>query len=501
MAYTIGSANGKKKAEELKVGESWDNPADGSTWTKKEDGSVSVKHQGVTTDNAYKPTTSTTSGNSQYSSGNSIDYGTLGKQQMAEGADWKTVLNTYNARNNKALTTAGLEKYANDEIQQELWNYIMQQQNNSNSTSDYMQGFNDVYSEEKPTYNAKYDAQMEAMLNKILNREDFSYDAQSDPLYQQYAATYRREGDRAMRDTMAEAAASAGGMNSYAITAAQQANNYYNSQLNDKIPELYQLAYEMYLQDKESQVQDLGLLQSMDATQYNRYRDTMQDYYNDKNFAYGLYSDAVQQGNWDKNFNYNQAINERDFSYNSAQDTITNQWKDKYYNREGLWHNQEIERDDAAIKREEEANEKAEARDLAISMLELGVMPSADVLKVADLSDADAQAILSGVKSQMASRKSSGSSPNSNTKNEKEKDDPELVVTPENEESVNKSLVEKAAKETNSPNLTEDSLLGMLELGWIEYDDKENKFKRTYDFGKSGGGIGFDILNNGIIGL
>ena len=100
----------------------------------------------------------------------------------------------------------------------------------------------------------------------------------NDPLYQQYAKMYQREGDRAMKETLAEAAAGAGGMNTYAITAAQQANNYYNSQLNDKIPELYQLAYDMYINDKESKVQNLGILQNMDATQYNRYRDTINDY-------------------------------------------------------------------------------------------------------------------------------------------------------------------------------------------------------------------------------
>ena len=83
------------------------------------------------------------------------------------------------------------------------------------------------YEEEKPVYNSKYDAQTEALLNEILNREDFSYDAMNDPLYQQYAAMYQREGDRAMKETLAEAAAGAGGMNTYAITAAQQANNYY----------------------------------------------------------------------------------------------------------------------------------------------------------------------------------------------------------------------------------------------------------------------------------
>jgi hypothetical protein len=113
---------------------------------------------------------------------------------------------------------------------------------------------------------------------------------------------YQREGDRAMRDTLAEVAMGAGGMNSYAVTAAQQAQNYYNSQLNDKIPELYQLAYDMYIGDKQSKIQDLGILQNMDATEYARHMDTVGDWQNDRNFAYGVYQDYISRN--DNNSRY-----------------------------------------------------------------------------------------------------------------------------------------------------------------------------------------------------
>lgn len=515
MAYTIGSDKGKKKAEEMKAGESWSNPADGSTWKKNNDGSVSVTHQGVTTNNAYKPS-STPSGNSQYSTGNNTDYGTLGKQQMASGADWKTVLGTYNARNNKALTTEGLGQYANDALQQEMWDYITANMSNPNAVSDYMSGFNDVYSEEKPTYNAKYDAQMEAMLNKILNREDFSYDAQSDPLYQQYEAMYRREGDRAMRDTMAEAAASAGGMNSYAITAAQQANNYYNAQLGDKIPELYQLAYEMYLQDKESQVQDLGLLQSMDATQYNRYRDTMSDYYNDKNFAYGLYSDAVQQGNWDKNFNYNQAINERDFSYGSAQDTITNNWKGKEWDNYTAQQKLENERYDAQWNNtlsqqelEKQRYDQEIARESVLNLLEMGQMPDAALLEAAGMDSAYANAYLKGVQSQMASKSSGGSSSSSSSSKKKkvddDGDDDPVVYTPKSPAKLNDGSVEGLGiGMVNDATLKEIAMKGGLttdEKGGVYWADGWNKDNWQERVKPPFSNLATDILMNGLYNL
>lgn len=156
----------------------------------------------------------------------------------------------------------------------------------------------------RPSYKSSYTDRIDALLDQILNRDGFSYDAEKDPMFQQYQTMYNREGDRAMQDTLAAAASGAGGMNSYAITAAQQANDYYSTQLMDKMPELYQMAYEMYLTDIDNQVRDLGLLQDMDQTQYNRYRDTMGDWENDRNFAYQQYRDDVADSQWQTNFDY-----------------------------------------------------------------------------------------------------------------------------------------------------------------------------------------------------
>lgn len=305
-----------------------------------------------------------------YSGYLNTDYGTLGQQQMANGASWQDVLATYNSRNNKASTTAGLEKYANDDIQQMMWNYIQ-----DNMKSESQQEAQDQYNKwlteyeqnnPKEEYNGKYDSQIDALLSQILNRDDFSYDAMNDPLYQQYAKMYQREGDRAMKETMAEAAAGAGGMNTYAMTAAMQANNYYNSQLNDRIPELYQLAYNMYLQDKESKVQDLGLLQNMDATQYSRYRDTINDYYKDKNFAYGAYYDALQQGNWLTNQNYNSMVDNR--NWNNDQYWANKEWD---YNDE--WKNKEYTDNRADIEYERTQAEEDEAKALIDWYIQNGV--------------------------------------------------------------------------------------------------------------------------------
>lgn len=327
-----------------------------------------------------------------------VDYGTIGKNQMANGASWEEVLDTYNRRYNKAANTVGLEQYSNDELQNMMLQYVNQQK----AIEQYQNMMNDYERENPKPTEPESDPRIDKLLNEILNREDFSYDPMDDPLYKQYKEAYLREGDRAMRNTLAEAAAGAGGMNTYAITAAQQAQNNYIAQLNDKIPELYQLAYQMYINDKESKVQDLGILQDMDATQYNRYRDTINDYYKDKDFAYGAYYDGVQQGNWQTQFDNN------------------NYWNQTTFDNDNYWKGQELElkKDEIAYNRDKYDEETAYNRDVYDKesaqqkvqyLIELGVMPDIKDIELAEWSVDEVRAAVSSVQAALAKKnKSSG---------------------------------------------------------------------------------------------
>ena len=190
----------------------------------------------------------------------------------------------------------------------------------------------------QPTYTSQYEAQIDALLNDILNREQFSYDVETDPLYQQYKTMYNREGTRAMNDTLASVASGAGGMSSYAITAASQANDYYNAQLNDKIPELYQLAYSMYMNDLGAQRDDLSMLQSAESMDYSKYLDSLNQWNTDRDFAYGQYRDSVSDWENDRNFAYNQYRDEMgdyqwgtEFNYNAGRDQVADsQWQQEF---------------------------------------------------------------------------------------------------------------------------------------------------------------------------
>lgn len=81
--------------------------------------------------------------------------------------------------------------------------------------------------------------------DKIANQQDFSYDAEQDPVYKALRQTAIRDSKRAMEDTLARASVGTGGVpSSYAVAAAQQAADNYMGQLGDAVPTLYQKALE-----------------------------------------------------------------------------------------------------------------------------------------------------------------------------------------------------------------------------------------------------------------
>lgn len=154
-------------------------------------------------------------------------------------------------------------------------------------------------------YSSQYGSQIDAMLNALLNREPFSYNKDDDPLYQQYKESYTRAGNRAMQDTLAQVSARTGGIaSSYGTSASQQAYNNYMAELANKVPELYQLAYSMYMDDIAQDRADLDTVLGIDNMYYDRYRDTVGDSQWQQTFDYNASRDQVADSQWQQQFNY-----------------------------------------------------------------------------------------------------------------------------------------------------------------------------------------------------
>lgn len=211
-----------------------------------------------------------------------------------------------------------------------------------------------------PTYESKYGDTIDSLMQDILNRDEFSYDHTTDPLYASYAKQYTREGKRATADALGEAASATGGMpSSYAVTAASQAGDYYAAQLADKIPELYQIAYDKYLNEYQMKLSDLNAAQGLEQFNYGMHQDKLSQYNRDREFDYAKWLDEYEMGQNDietlrglRNDEYEQYLTQlgqyntdRNFSYSQLLDEIDSQANEREEKRQAELTQYEREQD------------------------------------------------------------------------------------------------------------------------------------------------------------
>lgn len=123
-------------------------------------------------------------------------------------------------------------------------------------------------------YQSQWQQALDDTISKINNREKFNYDLNGDALYQQYKDRYVQQGKQAMMDTIGQTTALTGGYgNSYSQAAGQQAYQSYLQGLNDKVPELYQLALDRYTQEGTDLYNRYSMLNAQEGQDYDRYRD------------------------------------------------------------------------------------------------------------------------------------------------------------------------------------------------------------------------------------
>lgn len=162
----------------------------------------------------------------------------------------------------------------------------------SDDLLDQLGSFGSFSYDEAPTYENTFAQQQKDLLDRILNREDFSWSKETDPQWSSYKKSYLREGDRATANALAKASAASGGRpSSHAVNAATQAGDYYATKLNDVIPTLYQQAYERYLDEYNMKLKDLNTVNQQEQLDYTKYLDRLGQFNTDRGFAYQNYAD------------------------------------------------------------------------------------------------------------------------------------------------------------------------------------------------------------------
>lgn len=171
----------------------------------------------------------------------------------------------------------------------------------------------------------QYGQQMQEALDAIRKRKKFSYDLNGDALYQQYKDKYVQQGKQAMQDTMGQAAALTGGYGStYGQAVGQQQYDAYLQNLNDVVPELYQLALSRYQMEGDDLKTQYSLLADQYQQEYGQYRDKVGDWQTERNFLSGRYDS-------ERNLDYGMWGDARDFAYTDYRNGIADeQWRRQY---------------------------------------------------------------------------------------------------------------------------------------------------------------------------
>ena len=211
-------------------------------------------------------------------------------------------------------------------------------------------------------YKSSYTDNLNNLYNSIMNRGNFQYDPTADALYQNYKNLYQQNGQKAMRDTNAQAAAMTGGYgNSYAAAAGNQAYQGYMQQLNAAIPQLEQQAYQRWQDEGNELYNRMNLTQGMDDREYGRWGDQYNRWYNERGY-------------------YDQAYNtERDRDYQ------------KYINDANYWTGIADRENQNALQAQQM---KDDAYNYALNLMQYGVMPDEGTLASAGLTPAMAEQIM-----------------------------------------------------------------------------------------------------------
>lgn len=401
------STNDKKK-----LASSWTSPGSGTSWTGQTgsrpsasqgtSGSVDVPRVPSTGNNQIQQ--STQSSNQQ--NGQNIN------QQLppSQGVDQGTAQNP----------TAGLINLpgVSDATKQALGQMVSNGYKPSQQVTDALSQLQSVIAQQPAEFQSGYTAQLNQIMNTILGRPAFNYDLASDPLYQNYRQQYMQQGRQAMQDTMGQAAALTGGYgSSYATTAGQQAYNQYLQALNDRIPELHQMALDAYNAEGDALSQQYALINDAYNRDYGQWQDQYDRWLGERDYAQGMYDtergyDYDQYNNmlnyWQQMANMEQGAYESDRSFGLQSDQLAldrlNADRNYALQNESLALDRlAMEQDQANADRQYAAAERDYYYDLALAMIDMGKTPPDSILLQAGLKEDEIAALRS-------TKKSSGSS-------------------------------------------------------------------------------------------
>lgn len=226
---------------------------------------------------------------------------------------------------------------ASDVIDQETWDALNKKWVQPQAVTDAWNYTNGLL-EQLTSGRTSYTDQIKGLMGQIQNREKFSYDVDSDVLFQQYLASSMASGKTAMQDTMGQASALTGGYGStYATSAANQQYNAYIQDAYNNLPEYYQMAMEAYQMEGDEMYKQFSMLSEADNTEYQRMYNAWESSFNNATNmyerAYGEWADGVNNAYNSANLQlseHRQIFDQAYNTYNAMQDNANTLYSQEY---------------------------------------------------------------------------------------------------------------------------------------------------------------------------
>ncbi len=179
-------------------------------------------------------------------------------------------------------------------------------------------------------YNRKWADRLDSLVDMYVNRADFEYSPEDDLIWQQTKSAAMRDGRRAMEDTVAKSTALSGGYaNSYAATAGAQAYERAVSDVTALVDDYYAKAYEKYLAEEKSLLDEISLIGELDDEEYSRYMKMLDDAesrYNDEyDRDYAAWRDSVADRRYSDETAYEREQDTLDREYKAWRDSVSDE--------------------------------------------------------------------------------------------------------------------------------------------------------------------------------
>ena len=186
---------------------------------------------------------------------------------------------------------ANMNNYAADQREAEERLAILEKEAPTYKQSDELTALKgqlqQIESERPEAFDNKYQQQIDALLDKITNREPFKYDFSTDPNWLAASEQYKRNALLSMENAMGEALGNSGGYgNSYAQQVGQQAYQQEISEMTAMIPEFAGQALDVWQANNSQMMSNLAALQSQQEADYSRYYNDWQLWNTDRNYMY-----------------------------------------------------------------------------------------------------------------------------------------------------------------------------------------------------------------------